>query len=84
MKIALDYDKTFTLDPSLWAAFIELAIARGHEIRCVTNRFPDEAITDMPCTIIYTSREAKGRFYPADVWIDDNPHRIFVRDGMRT
>ena len=77
MKIALDYDGTYTEDPSLWNVFIQHALSCGHEIVCVTMRFPDEAI-QMPCPVVYTSRKAKAEFYQADVWIDDNPRWLFV------
>ena len=40
MKIALDYDKTFTTDMRMWRAFIDLAKAYGHEVVCVTMRHP--------------------------------------------
>lgn len=79
MRIALDYDGTYTQDPILWANFIAESIGRGHEVICVTMRHPeDEPIVGMPCEIIYTDRQPKmshmvliGR--PTDVWIDDHP-----------
>lgn len=64
----------------MWTAFINAAKARGHDVLCCTMRFPHEAI-EMPCEVIYTSRQAKAPFlaeigkYP-DVWIDDMPHFI--------
>jgi hypothetical protein len=76
MKIALDYDKTFTLDKSFWSKFIDFAVQNGHEIVCVTMRTPEETI-EMPCKVIYTSRKAKQEFYKPDVWIDDSPHWIY-------
>lgn len=57
---------------------MELAAARGHEIACVTMRFPTEKIEGMPCPVIYTSRKAKADFWAADVWIDDNPRWLYV------
>lgn len=84
MRIALDYDGTYTRDPILWADFISSAIGGGHEVVCVTMRHESEPVTGMPCEIIYTDRKAKmfhmakiGR--PVDVWIDDNPQWL-VRD----
>lgn len=38
MKIALDFDQTFTLSPRFWLGFLRDAIARGHEVRIVTAR----------------------------------------------
>ncbi len=76
MKIALDYDGTYTADPELWNAFIKNAIDRGHEMVCVTMRCPHEAI-QMPIPVIYTSRKAKFEFAPDAIWIDDKPNWLF-------
>lgn len=80
MNIALDYDGTHTADPALWDAFIRTAIARGHDVRCVTMRYPSEEIT-VPCPVIYTGRKAKleqaaERGFIVKVLIDDMPHFI--------
>jgi hypothetical protein len=78
VRIALDYDKTYTTDPWLWDAFISHAQHRGHEVRIVTMRRPDdEAILDPPVPVIYSSRAAKNTVYNADIWIDDAPHWIY-------
>jgi hypothetical protein len=77
MKIALDYDRTYTEDPGLWAAFIKIAADRGHVVKIVTMRRPDERITNVPVEVIYTSRKAKASATQADVWIDDSPHWIY-------
>lgn len=84
MRLSLDYDKTYTLDPPMWDRFIAMAAGAGHEVVCITMRRPDEAII-MPCPIIYTSRQAKQPFMEAkgvrvDVWIDDSPHWL-LNDG---
>lgn len=80
MKIALDYDGTFTADPAFWVAFIENAVIRGHEVTCVTSR--DKAFApiphEMPCPVVYCVYKAKARIHHADVWIDDDPRRIFT------
>ncbi len=73
MKIAIDYDGTYTQDPALWNAFIGQAELAGHSVTCVTMRYPTEPI-DMPCDVFYTSRKAKAMAFKADVWIDDSPH----------
>ena len=89
MKIALDFDNCFTLDPDLWIDFVHLAKAHGHEVRVVTGR-DDRYDRTTPLTIvenilpvIYTRGMAKRwyveRFapdFPVDVWIDDLPERI--------
>jgi hypothetical protein len=75
LRIALDYDGTFTADPALWLDFIGKAEAAGHDVVCVTMRYPHEAIPPaMPCDVIYTSRKAKAVAVKADIWIDDKPH----------
>lgn len=84
MRIALDYDKTYTADTALWDSFIELAGARGHEVVCITMRRPDESI-ELPCPVIFTSRQAKVPFaeqagLSIDIWIDDAPHWLLF-DG---
>lgn len=81
MLIALDYDKTYTADPELWDLLVQSAIGRGHEVVCVTMRFPHEEIA-MPCEVLYTSRAAKAPFMAAlgrvpAIWIDDSPHWIY-------
>lgn len=73
MKIALDYDGTYTRDPEFWKVFIMSARIRGHEIAIVTMRFPEEKLDAGDLEVIYTSRQAKARHYQADVWIDDMP-----------
>ncbi len=78
MRIGLDYDGTYTAAPSLWKAFIKMALLEGHEVVCVTMRFPQEAI-DVPCPVYYTGRRAKVAWAAENgldigIWIDDSPH----------
>lgn len=79
MKIAIDYDGTYTADPALWRLFIEQAKSAGHSVTCVTMRYPHEPV-DMPCEVFYTSRKAKAVAFDADVWIDDSP-RWLLQDS---
>ena len=77
MKIAIDYDNTYTADPVLWDAFMKIASSRGHQLKIVTLRNPlTEAISE-PLDVIYTNRFAKYKHYNADVWIDDSPRGIY-------
>lgn len=86
MKIALDYDGTYTLDPAFWNQFIQLAHAHDHEIRIVTHRHETlDEITDVNpmIPVIYTDGVAKkwwcehrGDFWTPDIWIDDKPKGI--------
>ena len=77
MKIALDYDKTYTEAPQMWDEFIELAEKYGHEVFIATMRKPKEEITDVDARIVYTSRKAKSKCVTADIWIDDSPQYIY-------
>jgi len=66
MKIALDYDKTFNLDPQFWSTFERLAYHYGHEVKIVTARSPvddplsKDRVHDIP--VIYCDGIAK-RFF---------------------
>jgi hypothetical protein len=81
--IALDYDKTYTADPSLWNIFIDTARVHGHEIICITMRYPHEKITAFDdIEIYYTCRYAKLQWAKknnihVDIWIDDKPEWLF-------
>ena len=77
MIIALDYDGTYTRDPELWERFIDSAISSGHQISCVTMRYPQEEVR-MRIPVVYTSRQAKMLCFKADIWIDDNPHFLVM------
>jgi hypothetical protein len=77
MLIALDYDKTYTADPVLWDDFIQSAQDRGHTVKIVTMRRPDEIVNDVPIEIVYTSRKAKASYVKADIWIDDSPQWVY-------
>lgn len=77
MLIALDYDGTYTAAPELWDAFIAAAERFGHQVACVTMRFPSEPV-EIACEVIYTGRLAKKPFMDGlgrkvGIWIDDNP-----------
>jgi hypothetical protein len=76
MKIALDFDNTFTADPELWTHFINMARTRGHEVKIVTSRFPGNPPPIQGIEVIHCSFTAKRKHYPADVWIDDDPKHI--------
>lgn len=78
LKIALDYDLTYTLDPEFWDEFIFEAKERGHSVVVCTVRDPVLDVVEIkpPCYVIYTNGKPKIYFYKADVWIDDNPKVI--------
>lgn len=82
MRIALDYDDTYTQDPRLWNNFVQDAFDKGHEIMVVTFRSPDLPIDhDIGIPVYYTSWKAKRQYMELqgidiDVWIDDSPELI--------
>lgn len=87
MRIALDYDGTYTADPALWYTLILAARQCGHEVVCITMRYPTEPI-EVPVPVIYTSRQAKVAFMEergekVDIWIDDSPHWLLNDAGDR-
>lgn len=86
MKIAIDYDFTFTLDPEFWMWFIIDAIDSGHDPKIVTSRSPTldniDDIFENICDVIYCDGVAK-RFvchhfenWDPDIWIDDKPSAV--------
>jgi 5'(3')-deoxyribonucleotidase len=87
MKIALDYDGTYSSDPSLWDTFVLDAVERGHEVYIVTARDDryDELDNSFPHTsgVIYCRGVAKKwwcHHFPRidfDIWIDDKPESLF-------
>lgn len=81
MRIAIDYDGTFTRDPDLWRGFIQSAEEAGHHVVCVTSRDTDQPV-QIPCDVIYAGMQPKGPLMARmemmpDIWIDDHPERIF-------
>lgn len=82
MRIALDFDNTYTLDPTGWDMVIDIWKGRGHDVRCVTARSATEdrtaPIVDLErrIPVIYTNGIAKAYIcqyldWVPDVWVDD-------------
>jgi len=83
--IAIDYDDTYTLDPTFWQGFISTALTHGHKVICITARRKtlenqQELATTLPdCVEVYFSYDepksdyAKRNGIAVDVWIDDMP-----------
>ncbi len=94
MKIALDYDDTYTADPDLWTAFIYIARSSGHQVTFVTYRHePDEGHSDqnddvkeaaksLGIDVVFTHGQQKAGCFYADIWIDDMPLTIPVADDL--
>jgi hypothetical protein len=76
MKIALDFDNTFTRDPDFWVAFVNMARGRGHDVSIVTSRYPNCPVPITGVEVIYCGFTAKRKHFQADVWIDDDPKHI--------
>jgi hypothetical protein len=85
MNIALDFDDTYTRDPTLWNEFVRMCQYRGHTVKIVTARSSDknecaevEAVGQMlDINVICTSGKQKRVFWPnCHVWIDDCPQAI--------
>lgn len=81
MIIALDYDGTYTADPSLWDNFCADAKRSGHTVIVVTMRHKSEPIKVGELDVYYTGRSAKRAFVNAlgiqpSIWIDDMPDFI--------
>ena len=90
MKLALDYDDTYTKDPLLWNWFAAEALKRGHQVYCVSAR-GNQHMDDPKMTIgrvigpencFGTGLRPKRAFMrdvhkiKIDVWIDDMPEYI--------
>lgn len=87
MKIALDYDDTFTKDPIFWREFIDQVQLNDHEVMIVTYRDKDLPIDhELPIPVFYTGYFAKRQYMKEqgidiDVWIDDWPESILIGQG---
>ena len=86
MIIAIDYDSTYTVDPSLWNDFIERALTGHHTVICVTAR-PEvmgQVVLDSVGKLVpvifaggdWKREVALKQGYKVDVWIDDSPEYV--------
>ncbi len=92
MIVAIDYDQTFSADPSTWTAVIRLLRAAGHDVVCVTGRedkpfwadnvreaFAKHGLADLPIVFagMHWKREAaKAAGWDVNIWIDDRPDAV--------
>lgn len=88
MRIALDYDKTYTADPNAWRNIINFLIGNNRAtIHIVTSRDDRDTVEDTEwfkagnIPVVYCDYKAKRqvceeRGIQIDIWIDDNPYFI--------
>ncbi|MGD9878927.1 MAG: hypothetical protein AB7F22_07790 [Reyranella sp.] len=94
MRIALDFDGTYTLDPLAWDAFIIAMQRAGHLVMVVTLRAADadqlaleSHFYSIGCPVIYCDGQPKHTIlkedygYVPDIWIEDDPRSI--HEGSR-
>jgi hypothetical protein len=91
MLFGIDFDGTWTRDPALFHAFVQLLRTAGHDAILVTMRYDRghearqvQSVMRGLLPIVFTGRRAKRPVvvalgYQVDVWIDDMPH--FVDTG---
>lgn len=86
MRIALDFDGTYTADPEFWSNFVHACKDNGDDVRIVTYRYPHQEAELLKwlvqiIPVHYTSHQPKRRFLAErgieiDIWIDDMPELI--------
>lgn len=83
MRIAVDYDDTYTRDKGLFNYFIGQAIVTGHEVKFITARFEEmdnrDIIADayeLGIDIVFCNSNQKEECWDANIWIDDAPESI--------
>lgn len=87
MRLSLDFDKTYTLDPPTWDRVVRVFRDAGHEVWVVTMRFDagseadevHQALAGKVDGFIFTGRKAKLPYvesigHKIDVWMDDSPY----------
>lgn len=85
MRIAIDYDKTFSAAPQMWIEVVSTMRSYGHHVFLVTNRKADDPIP------LKAKQHFSGTFYAGpkfkrehmeklgikiDIWIDDMPGTV--------
>ncbi len=89
LLIALDYDDTYTKDPTGWNEVMFMMKSRGHRFVGCTMRYESEMDTVSPeykriCNLVVpTGRQGKREFLAnmnihPNVWIDDMPDWIIM------
>lgn len=82
LRIALDYDDTFTSDIGLFKSFVKRALFKKHEVKFVTirgaigNTDIETHAKEMGIEVVYCDGKQKSHCYKADIWLDDSPVMI--------
>lgn len=81
LRIALDFDGTFTTNPGMWLKVIKTFQDANVDVICITSRFPNVPVTGIPVPVYYACGQQKADFahergLEVDVWIDDMPSCI--------
>jgi hypothetical protein len=97
MRIALDYDKTYTANVPYWRDFILLSQKYGEEVRIVTMRSEEldyetefdflkkyYNVETIFCDGLSKKGVCQALGYDVDIWIDDNPKGILHGTSFST
>lgn len=91
LKIAIDYDDTFTADKGMWYSIINIMKTSGCDVRFVTFRFEstsrysnEDILRDsdqVNIPIIFCNGKQKAHIveelgFDVNIWIDDSPFYI--------
>lgn len=88
MIIALDYDRTYKLEPKLFLQIVRLFVEAGHTVYAITTGTHQESLGIDPelrklaKAVLATNHQSKFEFVKRmdiwiDIWINDDPAAIF-------
>lgn len=96
IKIALDFDETYTVHPEMWDSIISLMQASGCDVRFVTFRYENAPANDdilaaaerIGIKIIFCNYFQKAQVcaihgWSPDIWIDDMPILIPMKQQLQ-
>lgn len=95
MKVAIDYDDTYTLNRSVWAQAVISLLKGGADVRFVTYRFPgvgngdiESDAEELGISVIFCSGKQKSHVteeidWVPNIWIDDSPETVVSYKDMK-